>query len=420
MRILNQYKGLPPQIYIILLARIISAIGMFVYPFLTLFLSSRLGYSELEIGKFLLIVSLSYIPAAMIGGKLADRYSRKNTYLLAMVCSDFALLASGFLTGSHVVIYFLLIAFFFMNMSMPVLAAMMMDLTAPVNRQESFSLVYLGINIGGAIGPMAAGFMFENHTPWIFWGEAILNLIALTLILTFIKDSRPGEEDFQQIAGDESRKAETASSDSMIRILLRSPILICFGICASILAFSYSQVSFLLPLQMKDLFGISAGARFFGILCSLNCVVVVLTTPFLVLFTKRNSPLVNMSISGILYMVGFGLYGISGHLAVFYILTAVWTFGEIVSATNTGVYIANHSPATHRARFQSIFDIVQGTGRAIGPLTMGYFLMTYSISQAWGLVGVLCLIAAAALFVLRRIEQKTIRQSLLESKKESP
>ncbi|MFA7661038.1 MAG: MFS transporter [Anaerovoracaceae bacterium] len=406
---LTQYKGLPHQVYIILLARIISAMGMFVYPFLTLFLSSRLGFSELDIGKFLLIVSLSYIPAAMIGGKLADRFSRKNTYLVAMVCSDMALLSAGFLSESSTVIYLLLVAFFFMNMSMPILAAMMMDLTAPVNRQESFSLVYLGINIGGAIGPMAAGFMFENHTPWIFWGEAILNLIALTLIFTFIKDTKPGEEDMKRIADDTDRQAEAASNDSMLRIMLRSPILICFGICASALAFSYSQVSFMLPLQMEDLFGISAGAKYFGILCSLNCVVVVLMTPFLVLFTKRNSPLLNMSISGVLYMLGFGLYGIAGHLAVFYILTAVWTFGEIVSATNTGVYIANHSPVTHRARFQSIFDIVQGTGRAIGPLTMGYFLMSHTIPEAWRVVGIICFIAAVALFVLRRVELKKIR-----------
>jgi MFS family permease len=411
MRILKQYQGLPHSVYIILLARIISAIGMFVYPFLTLFLSSRLGFSEVDIGKFLLMVSLSYIPAAMIGGKLADRFSRKNTYLVAMLCSDIALLASGFLTESIVVIYFLLVASFFMNMSHPILAAMMMDLTAPVNRQESFSLVYLGINIGGAIGPMAAGFMFENHTPWIFWGEAILNLIALSLIFAFIKDTKPGEEDFQRIASDAARKSEAASNDPMLRILLRSPILICFAICASALAFSYSQVSFMLPLQMEDLFGISAGARYFGILCSLNCIVVVLATPFLVLFTKRNSPLFNMSISGLLYMIGFGFYGVANHLAIFYILTVVWTLGEIVSATNIGVYIANHSPVTHRARFQSIFDIVQGTGRAIGPLTMGNFLMNHTIPEAWEVVGILCFVAAVGLFVLRRIELRNNRRT---------
>ena len=123
MKMIDQYKGLPREVYVILIARIISAMGMFVYPFLTLFLSSRVGFSETKIGMFMLVISLSYIPAAMIGGKLADHFNRKAIYLLAMLLSDAALLAAGFLSESFSVVYFLILSFFFMNMSMPVLAA---------------------------------------------------------------------------------------------------------------------------------------------------------------------------------------------------------------------------------------------------------------------------------------------------------
>ncbi len=409
MRIFNQYKGLPYQIYILLLARIISAIGMFVYPFLTLFLSSRLGFSELDIGKFLLIITLTYIPAAIVGGKLADRFNRRPVYLISMLCSNIALLGAGFFTDSIVIIYFLLVAFFFMNMSQPVLAAMMMDLTAPDNRQESFSLVYLGINIGGAIGPMAAGFMFENHTRWIFWGEAILNLLALFLIFAFIKETKPDEEDLERITHDAIRISEAASNESLIAVLIRSPIVISFAFCASLLAFSYSQVSFMLPLQMEEIFGISIGAKCYGMLISLNCIIVVIATPILVLVTKKFAALSNLGISGILFMFGLGLYGIAEHLYFFYVLSAIWTFGEILFATNTGVYIANNSPITHRARFQSIFDIIQGTGRAVGPLTIGYFLIDHTIPQAWFLVGFLCFLAAVALFALNVIERRRLK-----------
>lgn len=405
MQFLNQYKGLPGQIYIILLARIISAMGMFVYPFLTLFLSTRMGFSEVKIGKFMLIVALTYIPAAMIGGKIADRFNRRITYLTAMILADCALLTAGFLYQSILVVYLLLISFFFMNMSMPVLAAMMMDLTSPTNRQESFSLVYLGVNIGGAVGPMAAGFLFENHTPWIFWGQGLLSLLALCLIALFVKDTLPDQTAYNKIKMDETRSREAARNESLLMILARSPILIAFAICASALSFSYAQVSFMLPLQMKDLLGIAAGAKCFGFLCSLNCIVVVFITPFLVLLTKKNKPLTNLAISGFLYMIGFGLYGVTDQLVLFYLFTVIWTMGEIISATNTGVYIANNSPISHRARFQSIFDIIQGTGRAIGPLMIGYYLVDHSINQAWALIALICLTASIAIIILRKIEQ---------------
>ena len=401
MQFFNQYKGLPGQVYIILLARIISAMGMFVYPFL----STRMGFSEVRIGKFMLIVALTYIPAAMIGGKIADRFNRRITYLTAMILADCALLIAGFLYQSFLVVYFLLISFFFMNMSMPVLAAMMMDLTSPTNRQESFSLVYLGVNIGGAVGPMAAGFLFENHTPWIFWGQGLLSLLALCLIALLVKDTLPDQTAYHQIKMDETRSQEAARNESLLIILAKSPILIAFAICASALSFSYAQVSFMLPLQMKDLFGIAAGAKYFGFLCSLNCIVVVLITPFLVLLTKKNKPLTNLAISGFLYMIGFGLYGVTDQLVLFYLFTVIWTTGEIISATNTGVYIANNSPISHRARFQSIFDIIQGTGRAIGPLKIGYYLVDHSINQAWTLIALICLIASISLIILRKIEQ---------------
>lgn len=410
MKMIDQYKGLPREVYVILVARIISAMGMFVYPFLTLFLSSRIGFSETKIGVFMLVISLSYIPAAMIGGKLADHFNRKTTYLVAMLLSDIALLAAGFQSDSFSVVYWLILSFFFMNMSMPILAAMMMDLTAPSNRQESFSLTYLGINIGGAIGPMLAGLLFENHTAWIFFGEALLNLVALTLIFFLIKDTKPDEATLAAIATDASRSSEVASSETLLRVLLRSPLLLFFAACASVLAFGYSQVSFMLPLQMEDIFGIGDGARYFGMLFSLNCIVVVIGTPFLVLFTKRNSPIANMAVSGVLYMIGFGLYATTERLLLFAFFVVIWTCGEIVSATNTGVYIANHSPVTHRARFQSIFDIIQGTGRAIGPLVIGYYLIAHTIPEAWILVAILCLFASIALYGLHRFERRHRRR----------
>ena len=410
MKMIDQYKGLPREVYVILVARIISAMGMFVYPFLTLFLSSRIGFSETKIGMFMLVISLSYIPAAMIGGKLADHFNRKTTYLVAMLLSDIALLAAGFQSDSFAVVYWLILSFFFMNMSMPILAAMMMDLTAPSNRQESFSLTYLGINIGGAIGPMIAGLLFENHTAWIFFGEALLNLVALTLIFLLIKDTKPDEATLAAIATDTSRSSEAASSETLLRVLLRSPLLLFFAACASVLAFGYSQVSFMLPLQMEDIFGIGDGARYFGMLFSLNCIVVVIGTPFLVLLTKRNSPIANMAVSGILYMIGFGLYAVTERLLLFAFFVVIWTCGEIVSATNTGVYIANHSPVTHRARFQSIFDIIQGTGRAIGPLVIGYYLIAHTIPESWILVAILCLFASIALYGLYRFERRHRRR----------
>ena len=41
---LGIYRGLPQPIYVLFFSTVINAVGIFVYPFLTLYLTRRLGY----------------------------------------------------------------------------------------------------------------------------------------------------------------------------------------------------------------------------------------------------------------------------------------------------------------------------------------------------------------------------------------
>lgn len=406
MEIIRQYRGLPRQIYLLLVARIIAAMGAFVFPFLTMFLSGRLGLSEVEIGKYLLLVAASYVPAALLGGKLADRFSRKTIYIGAMVLCDICFFTTGFYCDQLLSIWLILAGYFFMNMGQPVLSAMMMDLTDPSNRQESFSLIYLGLNLGIAFGPLVAGFLFEKYTPWIFWGQAALNLVAMCIIGFFVQDTTPDQSVMEEISADESRAAEAASGETLWQALRRTPVVICFAVLSCAYTFGYAQLSFILPLQMEDVYGLAMGSKYIGSMWSLNGLAVFLGTPLFVLLLKKLSPLLNLSLAGLCFAAGFGLYALSGNLFLFYGLVLVWTAGEIVSATNSGVFIANHAPVSHRARFQSIYDIIHGTGRALGPLLMGYFLAVNSKAAAWMLVGGLCLLAAAGFFAMYRVAER--------------
>lgn len=412
-KLLSQYKGLPRQIYFLVCARVIASIGMFIYPFLTLFLSSRMQLSEAQIGRYLLLVALVTAPAALIGGKLADLFNRKHMYIAVMLIGETIFFICGFLCEKMLIIYMLPGGYFFVNMGVPILSAMIMDLTVPGNRQESFSLIYLGTNFGVAIGPLIAGLLFERYTPWIFWGQALLNFAALLLIALFITDTRPDTEALEEISADPSRGCETAAEGSLLRQLLRAPLIIGFSLLAAVYAFSYQQLTYMLPLHMEDIFGIGPGSRFYGLVWSLNGLMVFIGTPLLVLLCKHLHPLFNMFLCGLCYALAFALYAGSNTLLPIYGLTLLWSAGEIIASTNTGVFLANHAPASHRARFQSIYELVQGLGRACGPLVMGLYLIRHSYAQAWHLVGLLCLLAGICFLVMHLQYQRKKRQAAL-------
>ena len=49
------YLGLPRGVYVIFFARIVNSIGNFVFPFMTLLLSTKGSMGEQQIGKYLLM-----------------------------------------------------------------------------------------------------------------------------------------------------------------------------------------------------------------------------------------------------------------------------------------------------------------------------------------------------------------------------
>jgi len=448
---IKQYAGLPGQIYLLCVVRVITCMGMFIYPFLAMLLKSRLGFSELQIGQVMLLIAGANIGGSLLSGRLSDRLGRKRVYQWSLLLGVATLIAGGLVCESLAVIPCVIIVYFCVSMTMPAVAAMITDWSEPSNRSECFSLMYLSTNIGFSVGPFIAGFLFYDHTPWIFWGQAVSFGATAVMAAFFIQDSAPGGPGTQAVSrapgaqekigaagsegplkvgdlrpegqaeslrtGDAAEltagpagggdQPETGLREAgLFRLVLRSPLLTCFVICLAVLSICYIQIDFLLPLQVGDIFGEELGSRYFGMISAANGVVCVVATPFLVSLTKRRNQLLSIALAGLLYMVGFGGYALARSLPAFIALVAVWTSGEILISTGSGVYIAEHSPETHRARFQSLYEFSRGVGKAFGPTAFGYYLIYGSIRSAWVLVGGICLAASAALMIMAFCESR--------------
>ena len=81
-QLLTQYSGLKREIYILFIGKLVTAMGSFVWPMLTFFLTTKLGMSDGTSTMLLATASVLSFPAALLGGKLADRFPRKNIIIL--------------------------------------------------------------------------------------------------------------------------------------------------------------------------------------------------------------------------------------------------------------------------------------------------------------------------------------------------
>jgi MFS family permease len=101
LKIFKTYRGLPRSIYILFIAQIINRFGDFVVPFLTLYLTQKIGLSAGISGVIVTANILIGIPASLLGGKAADSLGRRKTYLWSQSIATISLWTGVFRTGNY-------------------------------------------------------------------------------------------------------------------------------------------------------------------------------------------------------------------------------------------------------------------------------------------------------------------------------
>ncbi|HUX21966.1 MAG TPA: MFS transporter [Spirochaetia bacterium] len=403
VRTLNIYSRLPRDVYVLFIARFVNSLGQFVYPFLTLLLTQRIGLSTARAGTFIFFTSIAFVPGALLGGRLADRFGRKRMLVIMQISGALFLLPGAFLLHSTAVAYLLIVANLFNAAARPASSALVTDRTNPANRQAAFSLLYLGMNAGWAIGPLLAGFMFEKHGSLLFIGDSVTTLLSACLTIIAVKESKPNLEEMKR-AG-EVNPEERPESGGLTRVLLRRPFLLLFAASMLILNFVYGQSSFTIPIQLARIFG-ARGPVYFGFIMTVNALSVVLFTAPLIALTRRFRAVRNLLAVAVLYALGFGMLFFAHRFAFFIVSALVWSVGEIVMATNTSVYLANHTPSSHRGRMNGLLPIFWNGGRALNGPIVGSLIESHPISWAWALALLLAMGGGGLLVLMGVVEKR--------------
>ncbi len=391
-RIFSPYLTLPFQVHILFFARIINRIGDFVTFFLTLYLTTYLNFSENQAGIVVSLVGIATLCGSLLGGMLTDRSGRKKLLLLFYILSAFSVMSCGFFPDSILIAPTLLLFILFNGAARPISTALLTDITTKEERPAAFSLLYLGINIGVSIGPLVAGFLFNDHRRWLFWGDGLTTLFSLILISIFIKE--PVQSTII------NKKDPTYKAGSSLKALTETPVLFVFFILSIFAAFVYSQHNFTIPLQLQMHFG-KQSAVIFGKIMSINALTVLVLTPFLTSLFHNRPPLQQIALSQLCYGIGFALLIIPyTHPIFYYLITIIWTTGEILSSINSGVFIANNSPINHRGRFSSFYLITEGIGSALAPLIAGFVIEIKGIPVIWIIVVITAVIISSLFMML--------------------
>lgn len=390
--VFTQYEGLSRSIWVIFIARVVTNMGAFIWPMLTLILSTKMGYSATTIAVISIGVAFLFIPANIIGGKLADKFNKKKIIILFDSISIVFFLSCALIEPGTLMVVFFILAGLFANLEGPSFEALIIEASKPDEREKVFSLSYLGHNLGFMFGAAIAGLLITDYLSLAFIIDGLTTMTSTILIVLFVKAVK-----VEQLEEHEKNEYEDSEdhNESPFKILKECKSVWIQMIVFSLGAFIYSQWSFALPLYMTDMFGNEGGTKLFGFVSSFNGGLVILFTPILTASLVKLKELPKIMIGMALYSFSFLIIKGNPLQYVFFVMIFAFTMGEIINTLGQSPFMSRRIPASHRGRISSIMGIGYMIGGMGGQLVVGIAIDKVGFNRTFDMLVIMGIISVA-------------------------
>src|SRR5882724_1279763 len=327
-------RALPRGAWILFFGTFLNKFGTFVLPFLAIYMT-RLGYTPAQAGLAIGAYGIGSLGASLLGGYLADRVGRRKTIVLSMFSVAFAMLGLSQARGLPMIVLFSSLAGLTGELYRPASSALLADLVPAGQRVTAFAAFRMAFNAGWAFGPATAGLLAKKSFVWLFVGDAatsvLFGLVAWFALPAGLRGTRAGNalgETFRVVREDRRFRQVLLASLAILLVFM--------------------QVFSAMSLQITTS-GFSPGV--YGLLISLNGVLVVLCELPLTTITKRYATRRVIALGYVLIGAGFASNLLPRTIPLLVLTMAVLTLGEMIAMPVAGAYVADLAPANQRGLY---------------------------------------------------------------------
>lgn len=385
-------KEYPRNFWILIGALFIDRVGgALIFPFLSLYITSKFNVGMTEVGAIFAVHSISAFFGNIAGGVLTDKFGRRLMLIVGLVLSALVSLGMGFVEDWEM---FYLLAFLTGSVSSiggPAVQAMLADILPVKQRPDGFGILRIAVNLAVTIGPAVGGILAGIDYLLLFVIDFVVSMITALIVYFALPETKPDTPEGKM-------EENLLQSFGSYRNVFTNKIFLAFLFLTTCTAIVYMQMNTTLPVFLRDVHDISPQG--FGYILSLNAAIVVLFQIFVTKQVKKHHQLVVMMIGNLLYALGFSMYGYTDVYWMFVVAIVIITIGEMVVAPIVMTLVANIAPEDMRGRYMAAFHLGWGIATSIGPFAAGVIMDNYEPNWVWYAGGIICSMVALGYYVL--------------------
>lgn len=340
------------------------------FPFIVIYFSQSLGLAWA--GVLMMFPPVLSLIAGLVGGSFADKFGRRKMMLWSTVI-QFTMFILFAMSSIIWLDYFAFLGITIgTGLYKPASDAMVADTVSTEHRKEVFATFLMGSNLGAVVGPILGAWLFFDYRDFLLWGCAIVLMIYFLFIYFWLEEtltSISNEDLFSPIK--QLKDYIIILQDKKISYYLLAGIFSVIAIMQldlylAVYIYDYVPnqpiISFInYELSSKDILGYMLG---------LNGILFVLFILPLTKWLKRWSDKQVFILSCLL--AGFGMFavGFTTNIWLLFLLTIIFTFGEIVRAPVLYNFVSEYAPENARGQYMAVSNMQFTIGRLLAPITV--------------------------------------------------
>jgi len=388
--VINSFKSLfneyPKSFRILVGATFIDRLGgALIFPFLSLYIAQKFNVGMTQVGLLFGIWSASSLIGSIIGGALADRLGRKVMLIFGLIFSATTAILLGVVNDLKWFFLLTTIAGFFSDMGHPAQQAMVADLLPGKTRSEGFAMLRVVANLAIVFGPVIGGFLagIVSYTT-LFIIDAFASLTTAAIVYYAIPETKP-------------ERALDHKPESMVQTLagyatlIKDRLFVTFVMVSILMILVYTQMYSTLSVFLNRVHQVPASG--FGMMMSMNALMVVLFQFWISRKIKAVPPMLLMMAGTALYGIGFTMFGFVSTFGLFMLAMAIITIGEMIHIPTSQSLAAMFAPEDMRGRYMAFFGLSWTIPNIFGSFFAGLVMDNFNPNYVWYIAGILSLVA---------------------------
>ncbi|MCC9042397.1 MFS transporter [Myroides sp. M-43] len=390
---IDSYKGLSTASWMLAIVMLINRSGSMVLPFLGVYMTKELHFSQEETGYVLACFGVGSIIGTTLGGWITDKIGNYKVQYLSLLGSIPVFIMLPHFTSVISLALMMLLQSAVSEMFRPANSVAITMYAKPENITRAFSLNRMAVNLGFSIGPAMGGILAAVSYALLFYVNATAAFLAAIVFIYFFKGRKTNKELLlEQNDLEELNEVKDVSNKSPYK----DKMFLIYSFFCTLYAIAFLQLLSTLPIFYEKAVGLDEIQ--IGLILGYSGLLIFLTEMLLVYVAEKYFTIRQTIVYGVMISaLGYGMLAFDhGYIAI-YISMTILCVSEMLAMPFTSTVTAMRAGSKNKGAYMGVNGLTFAIGFIISPI-LGTKVATHlGYDILWLGTAILVVIAAIGL-----------------------